>query len=249
MVLVVAGWIIFLGQPTTVSTKLRMIFVQLSTPFVRLGDYIPTVKSRRDLDKQNRELKTENDSLRLQVRKLSENLEETLRFNRTTALKERPAFRTVGARVIGHDASNWWKSIQIDRGSNDGLRENQAVINADGIIGKTIQVTRGESRVLLLIDSNCKASAVLQNSREPGVCSGAESSDSTLVMTYVNRAAAIRAGERVISSGLGGVFPKGVVIGTVVKAQLNKQTGMYQDLTIKPAVDFRRLEEVLVVLE
>lgn len=68
-------------------------------------------------------------------------------------------------------------------------------------------------------------------------------------MTYVNRDAKIKPGEPVISSGLGGVFPKGILLGTVIGAQLNKQTGMYQDVDIKPAVDFRRLEEVLVVAE
>ena len=242
----VIGWIILLGQPTAVSLKLRMIFAQLSTPFVRLGDYIPMVKSRRDLDQQNRLLRTENSSLRQQVAKLSETGRENLRLNR---FKDTPNYRTLGARVIGRDASNWWKSIQIDRGTNDGLRENLAVISADGIIGKTIHVTRGEARVLLLTDPNCKASALLQESREPGVCAGTDSIEPTFVMTYVNRGAVIRPGERVISSGLGGVFPKGFPIGTVVKVQLNKQTGMYQDLTINPAADFRRLEEVLVILE
>ena len=68
-------------------------------------------------------------------------------------------------------------------------------------------------------------------------------------MTYVNRDAKIQPGEPVISSGLGGVFPKGILVGTVNGTQLNKQTGMYQDVDIKPAVDFRRLEEVLVIVE
>jgi rod shape-determining protein MreC len=69
------------------------------------------------------------------------------------------------------------------------------------------------------------------------------------VMTYVNRDATVKPGEGVISSGLGGVFPKGIRIGTVVRSQLNKQTGMYQDVEIKPSVDFHRLEEVIVILK
>ena len=79
---------------------------------------------------------------------------------------------TVTGRVIGRDASNWWKSIQIDRGSNDGLHTNMAVLNADGLVGKIVSVTKGEARVLLLTDPNCKVSALLQNSREPGVAPG-----------------------------------------------------------------------------
>jgi len=242
----VVGWIILLGQPTAVSLKLRMIFAQLSTPFVRLGDYIPTVKSRRDLEKQNQELRAANNNLRLQVQRFSEVSRENLR---TSRFKDYPNHRTIGARVIGRDTGNWWKSIQIDRGSNDGIRPNQAVINADGIVGKTIAVTRGESRVLLLTDPNCKASALLQDNREAGVVAGVDGVQPRLQMTYVSRQAVVRLGDNVISSGLGGVFPKGVSIGTVLSGRLNPQTGMYQDFEIKPAVDFHRLEEVLVVLE
>ena len=218
-----------------------MIFVQLSEPFVKLGDYIPAVKSRRDLDKQNRELRTENEVLRQQVRALTEAGNENLRLTRLLKLTEHTGFKTIAARVIGRDAGNLWKSIQIDRGSNDGLRENLAVLDADGLIGKVIKVTHGEARVLLLIDSNCKVSAILQDSREPGVVAGTR-------MTYVDRNAKIKTGENVITSGLGGIFPKGILIGTVVKAELNRQ-GMYQDVEIKPAVDFHRLEEVVVILE
>jgi rod shape-determining protein MreC len=218
-----------------------MIFVQLSTPFVKLGDYIPVVKSRRDLDRQNRELRGENETLRQQVRALGEAGRENARLTHLLNLTQHTGFKTIGARVIGHDAGNWWKSIQIDRGSNEGVRENLAVLNADGLIGKTVKVTRGEARVLLITDSNCKVSALLQDSRLPGVVAGTQ-------MTYVESNAKITPGENVITSGLGGIFPKGILIGTVVKAELNRQ-GMYQDLEIKPAVDFRRLEEVVVILE
>ena len=245
------GWIIFLGQPTSFSTKLRMVFVQLCTPLVKLGDYFPFVQSRRVLAKQNEDLHQENDVLRQEVRALSETGRENIRLRELLNLKEHTAFHTVAARVIGRDSSNWWKSIQIDRGSNDGVRENLAVLNADGLIGKIISVTRGEARVLLLSDPNCKVSALLQDTRKLGVASGSDAAfsfSSRCVMTYVNRDAEVKPGENVITSGLG-VFPKGIFIGTVTRAQLNKQTGMYQDVEIKPAVDFRRLEEVIVILE
>src|SRR5260221_14098925 len=98
-----------------------MIFVQLSTPFVKLGDYIPSVKSRRDLDRQNGELRAQNEILRQQVRALTETGNENLRLTHLLKLTEHSGYKTIGARVIGHDAGNWWKSIQIDRGSNNGV--------------------------------------------------------------------------------------------------------------------------------
>ena len=250
--LLVVGWIVLLGQPNAFSGKLRMVFVQLGTPFVKLGDYFPFVQSRRLLARQNEELRRENDALRQQVRALGETGDENLRLHQLLSLKEHTPFHAVTARVIGRDASNWWESLQIDRGSNDGLHMNMAVLNADGLIGKIVFVTKGDSRVLLLTDPNCKVSALLQNTREPGIAAGVKRSlrfSPHCVMTYVNRDAKIKAGEPVISSGLGGVFPKGILIGTVTGVQLNKQTAMYQDVEIKPAADFRRLEEVMVITE
>jgi len=250
--LLVVGGIIFLGQPTAVSTELRMIFVRLATPFVKLGDAFPSVRSRRQLAKENQELRAENESLRKQVHALDELGDENIRLRQLLNVKVHVNSHTIAARVIGRDASNWWKSIQIDRGSDDGVRVNLAVVNADGLAGKTIAVTKGEARVLLLADPNCKASALLQNSREHGIVAGVENAltrEPRCQMTFVDRKAKIKTGELAITSGLGGVFPKGIPIGTVVGTRLDPQTGMYQDVEIKPAVDFHKLEEVEVILE
>ena len=166
-------------------------------------------------------------------------------------LKQRLSSSNVAARVIGRDASNWWKTIQIDRGTRDGVRENCPVLSADGLVGKTISVTKGEARVLLLVDPNCKVSALLQDSRQPGIVAGVDekfASAPRCQMTFVNRDTKIKPGETIVTSGLGSVFPKGFLIGTVVRAQLNAQSGMYQDIEVKPAADFQRLEEVIVIL-
>ena len=229
-----------------------MIFVRFCTPFVKLGDLIPVVQSRRQLAQKNEDLTAQNGILRQQANAIVETGLENQRLRNLLGMKERLPFKTVGARVIGRDASNWWKSIQIDRGSNDGLRDNLAVLNADGLIGKTISVTRGEARVLLITDPNCKASAVIQETRDTGVVAGSDRAfarDPHCVMTYVSREAKIKAKQVVITSGLGGVFPKGILIGTVTGASLNQQTGMYQDIQIKPSVDFNKLEEVIVITE
>ncbi len=126
------------------------------------------------------------------------------------------------------------------------------VVNADGLIGKTIFVTAGEARVLLLTDPNCKVSALLQDSREPGIVAGTDNAlagGPRCQMTFVDRKAVTKEGESVITSGLGSVFPKGILIGSVKRAQINPQTGMYQDIEVNPAVDFYRLEDVEVILE
>lgn len=247
--LVGVAWIIFLGQPTAVSTHLRHFFVRLVTPLGRLGDWIPTVKSRRQLQAANQALRAENTRLRQLLHAVEETEAENLRLQTLLALKQRPGVTTVAARVIGRDASNWWQSLQLDRGSADGVVVNQPVLTADGLVGKTIEVSRSESRVLLVLDPNCMVSALLQDTREPGVVAGraaAFQSRPRCEMRYVNRAATVTKGTAVISSGLGGIFPKGIRIGTVVNSRLDDETGLYQTLELEPAVDFNRLEEALI---
>jgi len=239
--LLVAAGIILIGQPTTLSENLRRFFVRLATPFVRLGELIPVVQARRQLARENEALRAENDRLRQQVHAQRETGHENARLRALLEFKEHTQYRTLGARVIGRDASNWWKSIQIDRGRNDGLREDLPVLHAHGLIGKTLTVTEGESRVLLLLDPNCKISALIQDTREPGVLTGRR-------MTFVDRHAKIQPGQIVITSGLGGIFPKGILIGTVRRAELNPQSGLFQDVEVQPTVDFNKLEEVLVML-
>jgi len=240
-----AGWVIVLGQPTVFSRKLRSVVARLVTPFVQLGDLIPSVRSRRELAQENRELRAENDRLRQQIQACTETARENLRLRELLNLPALRQHKTIAARVIGRDAANWWQSLQLDRGWHDGLTENMAVFNAAGLIGRTVAVTRGESRVLLLLDPGSKVSALLQDSREPGIVTGGKK----LTLRYVNRAATIKPGEAVITSGLGGVYPKGLLIGHVETTTLNPETGLYLEATLRPAVDFRRLEEVLVILE
>ena len=228
-----------------------MMFVRLCTPFVRLGDYVPAIHSRRELAQENARLHAENDQLRQRERALAETVAENQRLTRLLRLAGHVSPRTIGARVIGRDASNWWKTIQLDRGSDDGVRTNCPVLNADGLVGKIISVSRGDSRVLLLLDPNCKVSGLLQKGRETGVVAGSGAGltrEPRCCMTFVDRNAKIAAGQTIITSGLGSVFPKGVLIGTVTGAHPNAQTGMCQDLDVKPAVDFARLEEVVVII-
>ena len=246
------GWVIFLGQPGIVSTRLRKLFVSLGTPFVKLSDAIPVIHFNRQLETENKKLRDDNATLRQQVSSLAAAAQQNTELTRLLTFRQQLPLRTIGARVIGRDASNWWRSIQIDRGTDDKVTENLAVVTADGLVGKVVSATRSEARVLLLLDSNCKASAILQTSRELGSVTGPDTAfvrTPQYVMTYVRRDTKVQPGEAVITSGLGGVFPKGLLIGTVESSQLNRQNGMYQDIVVKPAVNYRRLEEVLVILQ
>ncbi len=248
--LLVLGWVIFIGQPTAISGKLRALFTRLGTPLVKLGGALPTVASRRSLAETNKQLLAENERLHQQLRGLDETVRENQRLHRLLDFKPRVSRQIVGARVIGHEASNWWRSIQIDRGVADGIRTGFTVATADGLVGKVVETSKGESRVLLLLDPTCQVGAILAESRYPGVVKGAEQAfvrQPRLEMMYVERSADLKPGELVLSSGHGGIFPKGLPIGKVVTTEVDKETGMFQRLSIAPTADFRRLEEVVVM--
>jgi rod shape-determining protein MreC len=248
--LLVVGWIMFLGQPTRVATTLRLALVRLCTPLVKLAEWIPVIRSQRELSRENASLRAENQQLRQQVRVLSEDVRQSLRLQQVP-FRVSPPLRALGANVIGRDASNWWKTIQLDRGANHGVRENMAVVRGDSIVGKTISVTAGESRVLLVSDPNCKVSAILQDNRQPGVVAGVEDAftrEPRCRLTFIQRDTTVHSNDLVVASGLGGVFPKGFIIGHITSAGLNKNTGMYQDADVKPAADLLRLEEVAIIM-
>ncbi len=246
------AWILLLGQPTAFGSHLRLLFLRLATPFERIADLVPLIRTRGQLARANDQLRADNNDLRQQLTELQHQRAENQQLRALLQIKQAAPWRTVGARVIGRDASNWWRSIQIDRGSDDGLRPDQPVLSAGGLVGKTVAVTRGESRVLLLIDPGCKAGAILAGTREPGIVSGASAAglrrEPQLQMSFVDRKSNVKLGDAVYTSGLGGVFPRGILIGTVSEADLDPQ-GLYQLVSLNPAADFRRLEEVMVIVQ
>ena len=230
-----------------------MIFVQLCTPFVKLGDYFPFVQSRRLLAQQNEQLRHDNDLLRQQVRALGETGRENLRLRQLLDLKEHTAFRTVTARVIGRDASNWWKSLQIDRGSNDGLRRQHGRAQRRRPHRQNhLRHPRRSARPPAHRPELQSRRASCRTRASPASSSGVDAAftfSPRCLMTYVNRDAKVTPGESVITSGLGGVFPKGILIGTVTRAQTqSSKPACIRTWKSHPPWISAALEEVIVIL-
>jgi len=150
----------------------------------------------------------------------------------------------VPARVVLKDDLGWSKTIVIDRGTRDKLTANMAVVAGAGLVGKIIETGYAYSRVLLVIDKSFKAGARLRQSRNTGLIEGSGAND--VVLNYLPRDAAVDEGEEVITSGMGGVFPAGYLIGTVQKTML-EELSFYQCASIEPAVNFNVLEMVAVI--
>lgn len=187
---------------------------------------------------ENRQLRAELDNMQ-EIRLANERLRRLLEFKEELALPALPA------QIIAVDASSWFRTVAIDKGSSDGLREGLPVVAAEGAVGRIIRVTPHQARVLLITDASSAEAALVQESRARGVCRG---QGDRLTLEFALRREEVAVGDRVITSGTGGVFPKGLVLGTVA-AVANHPFGLFQSISVAPAVDFSRLEEVLVLLQ
>ncbi len=154
-------------------------------------------------------------------------------------------FKSFAAQVVARDPSGWFKSVIIDKGASDGVKRSMPVVVSEGIVGQVIEVSLYYSKVLLIIDQNSAVDVLCQRTRARGVLKGG--AHNRCQLKYVLRKADIRVGDIVISSGLDGVYPKGLCLGRV--SGLSKQNaGVFQNVQVDPFVDFDKLEEVLVLL-
>lgn len=197
-------------------------------------------------------LRVENVRLRAQVEELGREVgslrEDVLaarRLERLLNVRQTLPGRTVAARVIARDSARWYSTVLIDRGTKDGVRRNDPVVGADGVVGRVIEAAATSSRVLLISDSRSAVGVLIQRSREAGVVEGL--GGGTVQLNYLSRAADVREGDVVVTSGLGGVFPKGLVVGTVMRL-LREEGALVQTAMVRTAASLDRLEEVLVIV-
>jgi rod shape-determining protein MreC len=185
-----------------------------------------------------------NRKLLNEIASLRETQQENLRLRKLLHFEERVAQQSVVARVIARDISTEFRAIRINRGESSGLRKNMAVVTNEGVVGRILRTTPATSDVVTVMDSNSAVDAIDDRSRARGVVEGM--TDETCQLRFVLRTDDIQPGDVMVSSGLGGIFPKGVPVGSVSKVN-RKPFGITQDVEIKPSVDFSKLEEVLVV--
>ncbi len=167
------------------------------------------------------------------------------RLRKLLNFKKAIAHQVLPAEVVGKDPSPWYQAILIDKGKSDGVEKGQPVVIPEGIAGQVTEVLNNYSKVLLIIDQNSAVDALVQRTRARGVIKG-DSTDRYL-FKYVLRKHDVRVGDTIVSSGLDGVFPKGLRIGYVSEV-VKPSSGIFQDVTVAPFIDFEKLEEVLVLL-
>ncbi|MCP4745935.1 MAG: rod shape-determining protein MreC [Desulfobacteraceae bacterium] len=193
----------------------------------------------------------ENQRLQKELRKAqslnhrcSETLLANVRFHALLDLKHEIKHQSIAAQVISKDPSPWFQTLLIGKGSDDGIIQGAPVINTQGVVGLVVQVTDHYAKVRIVTDPNSSVDSVIQKSRARGILKGGTSG--YCVLDYVLHKHLLNLGDTVVTSGMDGVFPKGLPIGRVTDI-LKHDAGIFQEVTVIPYVDFERLEEVLVI--
>ncbi len=197
----------------------------------------------RNVDKENQQLREEIERMKLEQARLSEDANMARRVQALLAFKEQYIDSTVAAQVIGTSGSEQSRVLYIDKGSNDGLKPDMAVITPTGIVGKIVSVSASSAQVLPINDQLSGVGASLKDSRLQGILKGA--SNGTTTLQYIMSDEPVKAGEEVITSGGDRIFPKGLPVGTVASVEPGKD--LFLSIRVIPSARLDRLEEVLVV--
>jgi len=226
---------------TSVSPFLRIAALSKAATVALWNEYIDLRRVRRD----NQFLREEVKQLRTQVGELRETALENYRLSHLLEMKGRAGTETVAARVIGKDATNWFRTILIDGGTNEGVQRHMAVVTNEGLVGRVVETTALAARVQLITDPESAVGVLIQRSRVAGVAAGGQGG--SLQIKYLPLMADVVEGDRVITSGLGGVFPKGIPLGRVLRSNRPTNGALFQETWVQPLADFSRLEEVMIL--
>lgn len=249
--------LIVLNLPSQTATRFKVAIGSLFLPLFGLASSSPSMANkatdvimpRQELLRENERLRRENLQLHLQAIQANEALRENNRLSQLLGWQKQTPWKLKLARVILRDPANWWRTVQIDAGSRDGVRINLPVLTTDGLVGRVSAVSFTHAQVVLLGDPNCRVSALVENTqRDAGVIGPAGPLDKTLVtLSYLSGTADPKPGQPVVTSGLGGIFPKGISIGKIVSVY-PIEIGLYHEARVKLAANLGALEEVWVLM-
>ena len=206
----------------------------------------------QQIRQENEQLRREVTGLRVSLERERTVAQETRTLQKLLDLKSAAGFNTAAAAVIGSGADPEFRTITIDKGTQDGLRTDMAVMSPAGVVGRILMPTSRAAKVQLIIDRDAAAGVLIERSRVSGVVTGVGSAENLafkaglIELNYVPGSADVKPGDRVVTSGIDGIYPKGLPVGEIQSAE---RVGGEWRIRVKPAVDFSSLEVVLVVLK
>jgi rod shape-determining protein MreC len=248
--------LVVLNLPSRTTTRIKLTLGSIFLPLFGVAGGAQQVAARTgdsllpksDLIRANEALRRQNQELRLQAMQAAETARENDRLRELVNWQKQKQWKLKLARVLSRDPANWWRTIQIDLGSRDGLRENLPVLTPDGLVGRVIEVSLLRSKVVLIGDANCKVPALIENeTRDKGVIVGSGPLDGSFVsLSYLANSANVKPGQKVVTSDLSEIYPKGIPIGIVADAH-PVESGLYLEADVKLSAKLSSLEEVWVL--
>jgi rod shape-determining protein MreC len=198
------------------------------------------------VQQENKDLKGLLSALREENNRLRETLLAEERLKKLYSWQSRYSHSSLEAQVYARGPSSWFKTVLVNKGEKDGVTKDMAVATSEGVVGRVIEVSPDTAKVLLITDANSSLDVIIQRSRAHGIMEG--KIDEVCILKYVQKNEDVQVGDIVITSGLGGIFPKGLVVGKVSQVD-RKRPGIFQHIEVSPAVDLSRIEEVLILEE
>lgn len=254
---VVVAAVFILSLPPSASSRLKLAVGSFFLPLFGLantGQQLPadltdSVLPRRELLKQIDTLRRENQQLQAQQLQADATSRENDQLRAFLGWAKQQPWKLKLANVVTRDPANWWRTIEIDLGTRDGVTDNLPVLTTDGLIGRISSASFARSQVVLIGDPNCKVSALVEDpAQDTGILTASGPLDSSLAdLTYLSSSASIKSGQLVVTSGIGGVFPKGIPLGQIVDAR-QVEYGLYTAARVKLNVNLGALEQVMVLM-
>jgi rod shape-determining protein MreC len=226
--------------------------LRAESPFLNISSSVSVSVNRiwhdyfwlRGAREENQRLQNTLQQLSVQANRLEEIRQENIRLRRLVTLNESIPFEAIGARVVGRTPNYMSNVVYIDRGGTDGITVDAPVLSGSGIIGRTVLVTGHTAQVQLITNADASVGAMVDRTRSPGVLRG--SGDPLLDMNYISNTEQINVGDLVVTSGLDGIFPKGLPIGKVVDSR--KSNSVFRAIKVEPSADLVHIEEVSVII-
>ncbi len=248
--------LLLLSLPPRVIARLKLALGSLFLPLSSLAttaeqlpaDVADNLLPRRELLQEIARLQRENQELKVRALQTASMVTENEQLRDQLRWQRQVGWKIKLANVVMRDPANWWRTVEIDLGSNQGVTNNLPVLTADGLVGRIAAVWPTHSQVVLIGDPNCRVSALIDNpAHDVGVVNAASTLDNTLAnLTYLSGTAVLKPGQAVVTSGLGGVFPKGIPIGRIVDSR-EEEFGLYTEARVKLGVNLGTLEQVSVL--
>lgn len=252
--ILVVSFFIFTNTPLFLKgySVAKSGFGEISGPLLRIigkpaefvrylfNNYIGLIRTNRE----NADLRNKLDKLQLENQKIPELEQENKRLKTILNLMEQHPKTMIAARVVGEDVKNWFKCIILDKGKSSGIMIKMPVVTSRGLVGQVVETDRWVTKVMVINDTNSSVDIYVEGRNTRGILEG--TGQTLLRLKYIRKNDELEIGDKLITSGKDGIYPKGLAIGIVTTVNRNKP-GIFADIEVMPFNNFNRLEEVLVL--